>query len=183
MAGLWDALHHRENHAQSSTSLCKAAAVCWAPWVSFLKSKRIGHPCIALSRQAKIAERKLKGATEKKTHLQHQLCPQDKYMHLPLCFLCSFEIIFVYICNFHRMWTEFSPETQRFFPNILKGINNNSSSELMNNRIWQHEKDKLYSRVLVGLISSNVWAVDFLAKYSYDADEQDKVHLWRIWGQ
>ena len=38
---------------------------------------------------------------------------------------------------------------------------------------------KLYSRVLVGLISSNIWAVDFLPKYPYDADEQNKVHLWR----
>lgn len=49
----------------------------------------------------------------------------------------------------------------------------------MNNRNVRNEKDR-YSRVLVGLISSNIWAVDFLSKYSYDANEQNKVHLWRV---
>lgn len=38
---------------------------------------------------------------------------------------------------------------------------------------------KLNSRVLVGLISSNVRTVDLLTEYSNDADEEYKVHLWR----
>ena len=51
----------------------------------------------------------------------------------------------------------------------------------MNNSNLQNEKDmKLYSRVLVGLVSSDVWAVDFLAKYSNDADEENEVHLWSV---
>lgn len=36
---------------------------------------------------------------------------------------------------------------------------------------------RCYSRVLVGLIPSDVWAVDFLPQYSYDADEQNEVNL------
>lgn len=43
-----------------------------------------------------------------------------------------------------------------------------------------NKKDiKWYARVLVGLVSSDIWAVDLLAKYSDDADEKNKIHLWK----
>lgn len=43
------------------------------------------------------------------------------------------------------------------------------------NQIYSQE---WHSRVLVGLVSSNIRAVDLLPEYSYDADEQNKVYLW-----
>ena len=47
----------------------------------------------------------------------------------------------------------------------MKGTNNLPAQFLM------------YSRVLVRLVPSNVWAVNLLAKYPDDADEEDEVHL------
>lgn len=41
------------------------------------------------------------------------------------------------------------------------------------------KETEFHSRVLVGFISSNIGAVDFLTEYSDDADEKDKVHLRR----
>lgn len=38
---------------------------------------------------------------------------------------------------------------------------------------------EFHSRVLVGFVPSDIGAVDFLPQYSDDADEKDKVHLWR----
>lgn len=38
---------------------------------------------------------------------------------------------------------------------------------------------EFHSRVLVGLVPSDVGAVDFLTEYSDDADEKYKVHLRR----
>lgn len=35
----------------------------------------------------------------------------------------------------------------------------------------------MYAQVLVGLVSSDVWTVDLLAKNPDDADEENKVHL------
>lgn len=40
-------------------------------------------------------------------------------------------------------------------------------------------RQKWHSQVLVGLIPPNIRAVDLLSEYPYDADEQNKVYLWR----
>lgn len=45
------------------------------------------------------------------------------------------------------------------------------------------KETEFHSRVLVGFISSNIGAVDFLTEYSDDADEKDKVHLRRRRGE
>ena len=78
-------------------------------------------------------------------------------------------------------WLKFSPRQKLWkwcrYLSSLTGINSISFKKFS----MKNEKEmKWYSRILVGLISSNIWAVNLLTEYSNDADKEDKVHLWRI---